>query len=399
MRLVRRPSFYVVLCAGVILTGFTASGHLRVGTSRPPARSQEPVVVRSEKPARAMLASTTAFRGAVLDALGFRIVGADITTPDGERTRTDADGMFQLALRQPSTSLAVTATGHRSVLWRALTATREPVVLALEPSAPWDPPLDASTAPGPAALFGEGVVVDADGRPVASATVRVRETGELAIADELGRYKIALHSGPATLLCHVDGGPDSGGFSAAAEPFTPSRERGIVPLPELTVARAAALRGTVRDPVGQPVAGVPLRVTGNGVQRFTTTSENGSFRMTGLATGRYELFAFAWRGACGDAQPVDIHDAVVDCDLRLHSASSRRLQVVQENGTPVAGAYVASSFAGMRRGIAQTDAEGFANVQAVAEMPEFEVRADGEWRSLAVRRFDSESARLVVAAP
>ncbi|MBK8099243.1 MAG: carboxypeptidase regulatory-like domain-containing protein [Planctomycetes bacterium] len=346
-----------------------------------------------------MPSTTALLQGAVLDTLGFRIVGADVRAPGGEGTRTDADGRFQFLLRQPTADLTVAANGHRAALLRAFAAMREPVVLALEPAAPWDPPLDAPPSPEPATLFGEGIVGDHAGKPLAAATVQVRETGELAITDELGRYKIALPAGPATLLCHVEGGPDGSGFSATAEPFQASRNRGIVPLPDLVVDRAAMLRGTVRDPVGQPVGGVPLRITGNGFRRFVTTTDNGSFRMSGLPLGNYELFVFAWRGACGNVQPVDIQDAVVDCDVQLRSTSSRRLQVVQENGTPVARAYVASSFAGLRRGIAQTDADGFASVQAVAESAEFEVRADGEWRSLPIRKFDPDGSRLVVAAP
>ncbi len=60
--------------------------------------------------------------------------------------------------------------------------------------------------------------------------------------------------------------------------------------------------------------------------------------------------------------------------------------------------FVAASVSGTRRGIAQADPQGFAAVP-VSQATEFDVRQADGYAPLAVRRFDSEPATIVVTLP
>jgi hypothetical protein len=202
-----------------------------------------------------------------------------------------------------------------------------------------------------------------------------------------------------TLLVHApDGGAQNTGFAGMGEPFVSPRDHGAVPMPDLVAEAAAVLRGIVRDVRGQPAAGVPVCVRGQGLQRVVESGHGGEFRVGGLTRGRYDAQPFAWRGAVGVAQEVVLDTGAVDVDLQLVAADEVRLRVVDESGAAVGGVYVASSIGGVRRGVARTDAAGFVAVP-VATRTEFDVRMPPAFSALPVRRFDAEPPALVVAVP
>jgi hypothetical protein len=271
----------------------------------------------------------------------------------------------------------------------------DPVVFALEPQAPWDPAPAVAPVTAPSGFTGEGFVGDAAGKPVAGALVVVTETGACARTDDIGRYRIELPaSGPATLLVH----DPEGGNGLRAEPKEFTRRKGLEPLSPLTAVRGALIRGTVRDASGQPLAGVPLLLRGQGLQRSFLTGTDGVFRMAGLLAGSYQLLACAWRGAVADVHKVQVDAAVVDCDLRLEAVAPRHLRVVDEAGKAVPRAFVATTFHGGRRGVAQADQEGRVDLPGPQQAEAgFEVCA-ADHRTLTVRRVLADGV-LVVAAP
>ena len=400
----RRPSIVVVSWCVIVLTIFVVSGDLRIeGKALAPlvtsSSATQPLVVRPERPSRAPATGTVTRTGRVFDAMGYLVVGAEVIAMDRAPERTNADGEFRLSLPEDrSTTVLVRASGQRTVLLRANAASPDALVVHLSPAAPWDrePAGEPSPLPPAAPLRGEGLVRTAAGTPVAGAYVTAVGTEFWSRTDEIGRYVLLLSSATATLQVHVpDGGPEQRGLAARLD-VNLGRDQGVVPLPELVAEPASALRGTVRDSRGSPVAGVLVEVRGEGQGRVVGAGPGGIFRLGGLLPGRYQVRALAFRGAIGDVQEITLGAGIVDCDLQLLAADERRLRVLDERGSPVGGVYVAASVGGHCCGIAQADANGWAAVPVAVET-QFDVRTPQDYTPVLVRRFESQPATLIVA--
>jgi hypothetical protein len=74
------------------------------------------------------------------------------------------------------------------------------------------------------------------------------------------------------------------------------------------------------------------------------------------------------------------------------------VRVVGEDGVAVAGAFVAAAHAGVRRGVAQADADGYAAVPWLADAT-FDVRVGSAHAPAPVLRLEPEPAQLVVGMP
>jgi len=400
-----RPSVLVVAWTVVVVSVFVARGDLRIGgealrsgvvEAKERSPVQGPQVVRVKNPPRS--APVVLQRGRVFDALGFLVVGAEIVPLDRAPQRSDGDGSFGVELTPGGTSdLLVRADGMLPTWRRASEGSPEPLLVRLTPAAPWDPPVAAPVAPSP--LRGEGAVRFADARPLAGAFVTADATGIWARTDEIGRFSLPIPTPATTLFVHhPEGGGNGMGFASVSEPVVSTRERGALPVPDVVAGPASGVRGIVRDARGQPIAGVPVEITGERVRRCVETGVGGAFRIGGLLPGDYRVQAAAWRGAIGKAHDVRLGDEPADIDLQLVAADEVRLRVVDERRTPVPGVWVASIISGSRRGIARADADGFAAVPLAAGA-EFDVRTPEHHAPLTVRRFDADPATLVVAMP
>jgi hypothetical protein len=400
----KRPSHYVLLCAVAVLVTFSASGHLPIAAVHQPGPAS-PQVVRLEPAAHASAACCV--HGSVLDTMGFWVAGAEVRSGDATG-RTDADGQFRLDVRPEAPAapiaLEVLAAGYAPGSLPAWPAAGEALVVALAPSAPWDAAAPAAPFSPPLPLLtGEGVVRGPDGAPVAGALVVVAGSDARARTDDVGRYAIPLPAGGATLVVHSpDGGPTGNGLCARSEPLHFDRDHGVVPLPELQAQPGGALRGTVRGSDGAPCKGVPLQVAGNGLVRTIASGDSGGFRIGGLQPGRYEVRPFAFRGSFGCSRAVELDRPVVDVELRLQAGVDRRVQVVTEQGAPVARAVVETKVDGLRRGIDRADGDGWVQVRVLPRAAQFAVRTADDYRPLRVvdaAPADKLGDRLVVALP
>jgi hypothetical protein len=417
----KRPSSVVVATAVAVVGYFAARGQLVVGAPlRPVAVGQTgsvpagtprvgetarapspgpvpPTVVRASAGGRSLLEPRALVRGRVYDRSGFRIVGAEIA-PFGEglaKGHTGADGEFALDLPVPPPPLLVQAPGCRALWFQPQAGAPEPCCVQLPPAAPWDQPEPAPALPV-AGLFGEGLVFGADGRPLVGAFVTALGGAAWTETDELGRFTLALPSGTASLLVHApSAAADGAGAALRAAPLQLPRAKGRFPVPDLHAVPAAALRGTLRDGGGNPVAGAALRVSGAGLQRVVETGMSGLFRLGGLLPGRYEVQPLGHRGALGRRQEVVLDRPLVDCEMQLVAAHERRVRVVDTHGEPCGGVHIAAAFDGERCSVATADADGWAALQLVDGAVEFEVRDDAA-RACAVQHYDVEQGRLVV---
>jgi hypothetical protein len=401
MLMLKRPSHYLLLFVSAFAAAWWAGWLPRA--KAPPPRSEPqaapakgPVVVRPNRPPRARPVEVV-LDGRVLDSLGFARQGAEVAVDGAEPVRTDTEGQFRLRLSGVAPiDVTVRAEGCRAVVRRLFPAAGEPAWIALEPAAPWDPAVPAPLSPMQP-LAGEGMVRDANGQGLPHAVVAVAETGARARTDEFGRYRIPLPGRGATLTAFrlpTDAGE---GLCGRASTVSFAQTKGLVPLPDLIATPGAEIRGSVRDANGQPLAGVPLHVTGEGQEQTTVSAEDGSFRLSGLLGGVYELAALSWRGALGLRKEIRVDHSVHDCELHMVAAEESRLRVVTDDGDPVAGAFVSASVAGQRCAVSRCDEQGWVELRAAPHATQYEVHAGEPLRALALQPNAGDSETLVVA--
>lgn len=403
----RRLPLAMLVCAVALLLAFAFGGRLPVrhgdaaqalaAAVEPSQKADaEPRAVRIQRPS--MSASSVRLEGRIFDAMGYLVAGAEVDL-GGVRARTDADGRFLLAAAvtpaAPSALLRIAADGLQQTTMLAWPQAGEPVFAALEPRTPWSGP--DRVAALPVGAMGEGFVRKADGSPVEAALVTVLESGAMARTDATGRYEVLLQQGSNTLLVQHDGGDL--GLCARSEPIRCERAQGRMPVEELVVAEAAAIRGVVRTREGVGQAGVPVQVRGQGFQRAALSGEGGVFRFAGLPLGDYEVSTFAHRGRLGAAPMRVAAAATATCELQLRDAPEHRIRVVDEAGAPVAAAVVAAKVDGLLREVARTDASGAVVLRTAAATPEFDVREADGGRRLRVVDASLGEDRLVVAMP
>jgi hypothetical protein len=397
----KRPSILLAGWATLLLMVFVLRGDLRIARGAPasPGAAAEPIVVRAQLAARPA-AGGVVRRGRVFDAMGFLVVGAEVALAGGASVRTDADGRFEVALAAGSSNvITVRAPGQQDRLLRLHASAPDPLVVQLSPLAPWDA---APAPPPPLPLVAEGRVRAADGRPLAGAEVSALGGDVRVCTDDTGRYLLPLANATPTLLVQYAGaGGADGGLSVRSEPLQLDREQGIVPVPELVAGPACSVGGTVRDASGVPVAGVPVRLCGEGFELLAETGAGGSFRIGGLEPGRYTLRPYAFRGALGVPQQVVVDRARVDCELALVPTAERAVRVLDTAGAPVAAACVALEFAGQRTSVQRADADGWTQVPLADGAPDdawrFDVRVGAAAAPAAAVRYEPEQGALVVA--
>ena len=400
----RKPSIAVASWAALVIGWFAWSGDLGVAAHAAAkangavASTREgPVIVRRNAETRLPRSER---RGFVYDSLGFLVVGAEIKPADGEAMRTDPDGAFAVTLvEQRASDLLFTATGRRPAWLRTSAVAPDPMIVCLEPAAPWDV---APPQPTPApALRGEGDVVGPDGMPLKNAFVNVLGTECWGRTDEVGRVELPLPMTSLTLVVHAPASTSyAGGYAARSAPFSSARDHGIVPLPRLEAQRAGSIRGTIRDMGGAPVAGLPVEVRSASTKRRVTTGAGGAFVLDGLLPDEYVVEPFAHRGQIGEPASIRVDRAVVSCDLQLVDAREVSLLVVDEQGAAAPGVWVTSSFNGVRRGVGQADGDGRVRLPLSASTS-FEVRTAGDYAACAVQSFEREADQptLVISQP
>lgn len=224
------------------------------------------------------------------------------------------------------------------------------------------PSTPAAAPPAPVSSEGRvtGRVLDADGRPIAGARVLSFPEGRpspvlafsaedrsdrvrTAAADDAGFFALALREGDATFTVIAQ----SPGFAPASA--TPVRAGDDL---VLTLASGGAIRGTVVDVEGKPVAGARVRwsgkVAGTIVACEGESASDGKFRIEGLpARWNDEVFSSLHAAAAGFA-PVTVRfggnevrfdgSEVVERDVVLGRGARVDGRVVDaDSGDPIPG--------------------------------------------------------------
>jgi RNA polymerase sigma factor (sigma-70 family) len=148
-----------------------------------------------------------------------------------------------------------------------------------------------------------------------------------------------------------------------------------LPMEELWAGKAVMvlepgyeLRGLVLDDTGNPVIGA--RVTEMGTLNYRQdgfkTSRDGSFHMTGLAAGTANISAWA-KGFAPSLTSVPISSRSQQVVFRLNRGATVPVRVVDDEGTAIAGAFVAAELPTQHNADfrATTDADGRAHFDGI----------------------------------
>ncbi len=254
-------------------------------------------------------------------------VGGEGVALDGA-VHPDAQGNFEIAVAGSGRpTFGAAAAGHA---WRQISAgvpgRRDlPIVLRLDRAGPED------------AAGITGILLDEAGKPVGGAEIiALRETESAAggeQAPEQREQRLAtsdIHGG-----FHA-GGLEPGTFDlvARANGFIPGRLPGLklamggrLPNLKIVLRRGLSIEGRLRDPQGNPAAGVTVEArrlvpVGKGAavafqspQSFFVTDRGGQFKLTGLEPGPYEVTAENGLGLAHGSVEVGADGGRVDLQL------------------------------------------------------------------------------------
>ena len=316
-------------------------------------------------------------RGRVLGSEGQPLEGASIRArgePDGAgqaaldtawaSARTDADGRFELEdLARARWRLTVRAQDHVS---------RDDIELTVRP--PETPPDLTIQLERGATLRGR--ITGPDGEAVTDARIQRRRTetassvrfvtvGGASAAD--GRFSLdGLPLGPLSLSFSAEGY-----LEAVRDLEIQAGENQL----DVQLDRGFSISGVVVDGEGRPVAGAEMAQGQPGVRRFTfgrnaaTYSQaDGSFELTGLASGLYDVSARKEGYAVGRTeQPVEIDGTGVD-GVRIELSS----------GASVSGTVTGLDFDELGRTVIYASLEGDGGMPLLTQ-PDYEgaYRVDG----------------------
>jgi hypothetical protein len=272
---------------------------------------------------------------------------------------SDDDGSYQILLDGPGTYRVMVQTDSSGGSSTQITVPDEPevgrdIVLELEGIA--------------------GRVLDAEGEPVAGASVSARREGavvqaldDLLVAESAadGRYSIqGLEAGTYRVTAVAAGYRI--GIAYPVE-LAGAAVDGV----DFRLERGPDLRGVVLDPQGRGVAGayVLAAAAGTGDPLNAASAEtdiNGSFRMTAPADGLLDVTALAPGWAPSHRASVD-PAGEGNVVLRVSRGAALEFRVVDASGRPRSGvylsvspvpAYVGSDLGRLLRQVPPTDADG-----------------------------------------
>lgn len=303
--------------------------------------------------------------GRVINELGRPVAGAEIRVIGGSSAAvTRTSGAFEVMVkpRDPYRRIEVTASGFSPIVERCSPADLGNFVARLCAPPPWEAPTVLPLSQKRSALAGEGFVLDADRRPVADVVVTAVETGDTAITDDKGLFRIPIGA-PSTSF--VAWHPS--GRCAAIDAIQTTQSEGLISLGVATMAAGARLSGTVRLPDGAPAAAAAIVLRRHGMLRRILAEDSGAFEILGLVAADYELEVLPTGGALGIKQPLRVEGAgSLQTEFRLVAETPLRVRVVDPSHNARAGAFVLAVDGDSRRAWAQADSEGVATLRGLA---------------------------------
>ena len=219
--------------------------------------------------------------GVVVDVDGKPVEGATVAIAGGATATTAADGSFKLSgVVLTDVALDVTAAGFdtRKVAVAAGKTALQLQVVLVRPPPPEPPPTRTVT----------GVVVGADLRPLAGATVQVRGGTQRAVTEADGTFAISDVTTADLTLDVIATGSNPGSIEVPADKSTvliamSAEGGGDVDVPP-TPTETRTLRGVVKETdTGEPIIGATVIIPGTPFSAITDV--DGSFVIEGVPEG------------------------------------------------------------------------------------------------------------------
>ena len=257
---------------------------------------------------------TGTLTGTVTDQTGEPVSGATVTL-GGTETTTSSDGTY---------GFAGAAAGSYDLLVSAPGAETETVPVTVEADSITTRDV-ALTVTGSVA----GTVTNQDGNPIEGATVSI--DSQSTQTDATGQYSIDdVGVGTQTVTVTT---PDGAERSTEVDIVGGEQADG-----SLTFEQVGGVTGVVETSAGEPVPNVPVNV--KGIDAATTTANDGSFTIDGLAVGTQTLVV--------DPPEVDATEVAVDIvsgeqqqqDITVDLAGTVQGTVITAVGSPYEGATV-----------------------------------------------------------
>ena len=293
------------------------------------------------------LAAAGLLVGLVQDALGRPLVGAQVSVrADRQRlsAETDAQGRFGLQVAEGLYTVSASAPGY-------VAAGERQVPVALSTGGE----VELTLEPGGAL---EGLVLDADGRPLPDAFVFVYRDGQRlgqAPSDAQGRFRVSeLDPGPVELFARSRDRARCARLPAEARP-------GQVQLVTLRLAPGAQVTGTVSTARGEPLPEVEVqaRSVQGDVRRSGKTDDQGQFTVADLYPGRYRVtIPGLTRDAPRAEAELEVGAGAARCDLVTRDGGVLAGVVTGPDGQPVARAGVFAIQEGVQRAETRSDEQG-----------------------------------------
>lgn len=173
-----------------------------------------------------------------------------------------------------------------------------------------------------------GKVIDADtGKPVADAVVSYKEISERWQTNEQGNFQAKIVPGTYTLTV------EKFGYESATVQVVVNASQITSVEVKLTPINSGIINGTVVDQVtGEPIAGAEVAIVG--IDKRTTTNADGTFELTDLPVGDYQIRVSkpTYADATSALAPVAA-GAVTTIDYRM--AQLTKVLVVGDSGRTV----------------------------------------------------------------
>ena len=197
-----------------------------------------------------------------------------------------------------------------------------------------------------------GLVIDADGHPVANAEIHISpqldDGGSVeARSSQAGSYFVRAVPKGTSLFATAEGRGSS--LLASLRDLDPEG-KGEIQLDLVLQGESSAVRGSVLDPEGKPVVGAWITLHGRRMPDdprrrdwpaiWTTTDPEGSFRIVGADKGRADLEVLA-SGFAVESKEIDLEeDRTSELVIRLEPGFTVQGTARTSDGAPVAGATI-----------------------------------------------------------